>query len=88
VAAARASFCDAISAPRGCTWQHVTESVHIAGNWSKLLRAHRWIPWRQQPKKDVVNCEKPRGVVTHLDPRVSEWGNPVRVMSDDRCMNT
>lgn len=22
-----------------------------------------WMPWRQEPKKDVVDCEKSRGVV-------------------------
>ena len=26
----------------------------------------RWMPWHQESKKDVVNCEKPRGAVSEL----------------------
>lgn len=37
--------------------------------------------------KDAINCEKPREVVIDYDPWVSEWGNPVRVMSDDGNLN-
>ena len=54
----------------------------------QATKSARWIPRRQQPMKDAVNCEKPRGVVTDLDPRVSEWGNPARVMSGDGRLNT
>jgi hypothetical protein len=32
----------------------------------KLLRARVWMPRRKQAKKDVVNCEKPRGAVNRL----------------------
>jgi hypothetical protein len=35
------------------------------------------MPWRQVPMKDVVHCDKLRGVVCKpLDPEISEWGNP------------
>ncbi len=39
------------------------------------------MPWYQPAKKDVTSCEKLRGVAYGLDPEMSEWGNPVRVMS-------
>ena len=26
----------------------------------------RWMPWHVEAKKDVANCEKPRGVVSTL----------------------
>ena len=26
-------------------------------------KSQRWMPWRQEPMKDVSDCEKPRGVV-------------------------
>jgi len=38
--------------------------------------------------KDAINCEKLREVVIDYDPWVSEWGNPVRVMSNDGNLNT
>ena len=34
------------------------------------------MPRRQEAKKDVVSCEKPRRVATDVDPGISEWGNP------------
>ncbi len=37
------------------------------------------MPWHQEPKKDVVSCEKLRlGEQISIDPQISEWGNPVR----------
>ena len=54
----------------------------------KATKSARWIPWRQQPMKDAINCEKPREAVMGYDPRVSEWGNPTRVMSGDASLNT
>ena len=39
------------------------------------------MPWRQEAMKDVVSCDKPRGAETSVDPWISEWGNPHRVMS-------
>ena len=32
----------------------------------KLLRACVWMPWRQEAKKDVASCEKPRGDASNL----------------------
>ena len=35
------------------------------------------MPWHQEPMKDVVNCDKPWGVVSkRYYPWISEWGNP------------
>ena len=39
------------------------------------------MPRRQKAMKDVVNCEKLRGVETGVDPEMSEWGNPAGVIS-------
>ena len=33
------------------------------------------MPWHQEPKKDVTNCDKLRGAVISIDPRISELGN-------------
>ena len=46
------------------------------------------MPWVQQPMKDAVTGETPRGVGTGLDPWDSEWGNPYEVMLVDGVMNT
>ena len=32
----------------------------------KLLRACVWMPWRKQATKDVVSCDKLRGVANKL----------------------
>jgi hypothetical protein len=43
------------------------------------------MPWRQKPKKDVVGCDKPRGAVSRrYQSRISEWGNPLEEMLEDR----
>ena len=28
----------------------------------QVFKSKRWMPWHQEPKKDVVACDKPRGV--------------------------
>ena len=32
----------------------------------KCLKGVRWMPWHAQAMKDVVRCEKPRGVANKL----------------------
>jgi hypothetical protein len=39
------------------------------------------MPWRQEAKKGVISCDKPRGAANGVDTRMPEWGNPARVMS-------
>ena len=41
------------------------------------------------PKKDVIHCDKCRsGVCSRYEPTISEWGNPIRVMSNmNKCSN-
>ena len=29
---------------------------------SQVIKGTRWMPWHQEPKKDVGACDKPRGV--------------------------
>jgi hypothetical protein len=31
-------------------------------NSGQVLKSKRWMPWQLEPKKDVVICDKPRGV--------------------------
>ena len=48
-----------------------------------------WMPWHQEPMKDVEACDKPRGVGNQtLYPGISEWGNPAGVMSSYLYLNT
>ena len=47
----------------------------------QATKGQRWMPWRQEPMKDVGGCDKPRGAVNQaLTPGISEWGNPTGVM--------
>jgi len=46
------------------------------------------MPWYKQPMKDAISGDTPRGGAHSPDPRVSEWGNPTRVMSSDLYLNT
>ena len=34
------------------------------------------MPRLSEAMKDVINCDKPRGLVIRIDPWISEWGNP------------
>ena len=36
------------------------------------------MPWHQEPKKDAVNCEKPRGAVNRLRSVDIRMGEPTR----------
>ena len=38
--------------------------------------------------KDVISCDKLRGVANNFEPEISEWGNPYGVMSIDYYLNT
>jgi hypothetical protein len=43
------------------------------------------MPGHQEPKKDVVDCEKLRGAVSRReDSEVSEWGNPAELILGHR----
>ena len=39
------------------------------------------MPRHWEPKKDVISCEKPRGGAISIEPRMSEWGNPLEQTS-------
>ena len=46
------------------------------------------MPGHQQPKKDVQDCENPRGAAkTPIETRESEWGNPLDVIIENPMMN-
>ena len=44
--------------------------------------------WQTQATKDVESCDKLRGAAIGIDPEISEWGNPIRFIPDDRPLNT
>ena len=33
------------------------------------------MPWLIEAMKDVISCDKLRGVAINFDPKISEWGN-------------
>ena len=44
----------------------------------QATKGSRRIPRHTEAMKDVVTCDKSRGVGnTHFDPGISEWGNPM-----------
>jgi hypothetical protein len=46
------------------------------------------MPRDKLPKKDVIATKLLGELHRSVDPSVSEWGNPTRVMSRDLQMNT
>ena len=40
------------------------------------------MPWHQQAMKDAQPAKSFGELDKSIDPEISEWGNPVRVMSD------
>ncbi len=46
-----------------------------------------WMPWRQEPMKDVASDEMPREAAAGVDPGISEWGNPAEVMLGHSRLN-
>ena len=40
---------------------YVRSNPDWLGLYGQVNKRTRWMPWRQQAKKDVVACEKPRG---------------------------
>ena len=62
-------------------WTARTRSSSLVeGSGGQATKGIRWMPWHQEVMKDVVSCEKPRGAETSVDPWISEWENPHRVM--------
>ena len=46
------------------------------------------MPRDKLPKKDAQAAKRPGELQESIDPGVSEWGNPVRVMPGDPQVNT
>ncbi len=44
----------------------------------RASKGARWMPWHQEPKKDVVGCEKPRGAASRLRAVDVRMGQPAR----------
>ncbi len=53
----------------GCAWHRpylenctVDASIFKVCLCGQVFKCTRWMPWHEEPKKDVVACDKPRGV--------------------------
>ena len=44
--------------------------------------------WQTQAMKDVESCDKLRVAAIGVNPEISEWGNPVRLIPDYYSLNT
>jgi hypothetical protein len=57
----------------------------------QATKGSRWMPRHQEPMKDVVTCDKPRGAGKRASIRGSpnrETSKETGVMSGDPCLNT
>lgn len=57
----------------------------------QATKGNRWMPRHQEPMKDVVTCDKPRGVGKQAVIRGCpnrETSKVTGVMSGDPCLNT
>ena len=45
----------------GALFENCTVDASIFDLLWQVFKSIRWMPWRQEPKKDVVACDKPRG---------------------------
>ena len=55
----------------------IYRGLDILGLYSQVTKRTRWMPWQSEAKKDVVICDKLRGVDNRrYNPGISEWGNP------------
>ena len=54
----------------------------------EAVKGARWMPWHQEPKKDVATCDKPRGVGKRTVIRGCPNGEtPLHVMCSDPRLN-
>ena len=53
----------------------------------KVIKGAWRMPWLLKAMKDVISCDKLRGAASGFDPEISEWGNPIRVISDSSLLN-
>ena len=51
--------------------------MHVNEILSKDFKGVRWMPWRYQPKKDAVSCEKLRRAASKLRLVDIRMGKPV-----------
>ena len=65
--------------PRRGAARRRNERLWVKTNQDK--KGIRWMPWRQEPKKDAVSCEKPRGAASRhraVDIRMGQPGGGKR----------
>ena len=57
-----------VSGPRGSEEKRklILPAWRTERSEGRATEGARWMPWHQEPKKDVDGCEKPRGVASRL----------------------
>ena len=53
-----------------------TERVEVCATIGQANKSARGMPWHQEPKKDVISCEKPRGAANELRSGDVRMGKP------------
>ena len=56
--------------------------MKLARIYGQAIKGYWWMPWYQQAMKDAKPAKSFGELEKSIDPEISEWGNPVRVMSD------
>ena len=49
--------------------------------FGQAIKSCWWMPWHQQAMKDALPAKSFGELEKSFDPEISEWGNPVGVMS-------
>lgn len=62
-------------------------AVGRAAEGGQATQGTGWMPWRQEPMKDVASDDIPWGAAAGADPGVSEWGNPAEAMLGHSRLN-
>ena len=71
--------------------ENFTVDASIFVVFEQATKGNRWMPRHQEPMKDVVTCDKPRGAGKRASIRGSpnrETSKETGVMSGDLCLNT
>jgi hypothetical protein len=49
--------------------------------FGQAIKGYWWMPWHQQAKKDAEPAKSSGELEKSIDPEVSEWGNPARLIA-------
>jgi hypothetical protein len=51
--------------------------------YGQAIKGYWWMPWHQQAKKDAKPAKSFGELEKSIDPEISEWGNPARLIAGD-----